>query len=123
VRWLTELWRRRRCVKPWSTVSVVDLPDALDRRSVYLVGEAEHEWCVAMLCPCACGALIQLSLLAGGRPRWRYRLHEDRTLSLFPSVWRTIGCKSHFHVKRGQIIWHNDKSQLDTRTETILDTE
>jgi hypothetical protein len=63
---------------------------------------------VALLCPCACGAVLQMSTLPEGRPRWQVEQHPDGTLSLYPSVWRTIGCRSHFFLQHGYVIWCND---------------
>jgi len=77
-------------------------PEAL---KVYLEGTDGDEWLAAFVCPCGCGDLIQLVLLPEQRPSWKTAKHDDGTLSLNPSVHRTIGCKSHFWVKRGKIVW------------------
>ena len=56
---------------------------------------------VIMKCPCGCGDEIVLNLDRRMGSAWQmYR--EHRGLTLFPSVWREIGCRSHF------IVWHDD---------------
>ena len=61
-------------------------------------------WHVALVCPCGCGATIALNVLPDASPRWRlYESADGPTLS--PSVWRTTGCRSHFILRRGGVIW------------------
>jgi hypothetical protein len=91
---------------PLRAVYVVELPDKPDKRAVYVLGEGSHRWFVALICPCGCGEVLQMSLLAGARPRWQLIEHRDtRTISLHPSVWRRVGCKSHFFLKHGIVQW------------------
>lgn len=80
-------------------------PETLAPKTIYLLGEGENLWFVAMLCPCKCGAVIQTSLLQSARPRWDLVEHNDGTISLLPSIWRREGCRSHFFVKRNSIQW------------------
>jgi hypothetical protein len=108
--WLPD-WLRRRPA-PIKAVRVEELPDKLDGRSLYAVGEAEYLWFVAMVCPCGCGETLHMSLLPDERPRWKLTEHPDGTVSLIPSVWRVKGCQSHFWLKRGKIEWcPNDTTQ------------
>lgn len=87
-------------------VAVEDLPEHLVKHVVYVVGDGEP-WCAAMMCPCGCGAVIQLSLLRHERPSWRVELSNDGWPSLSPSVWRTLDCRSHFFLRNGEIVWCN----------------
>jgi hypothetical protein len=80
-------------------------PEAAESGVVYLVGESSVPWCAILRCPCGCGDVISLSLIASDRPRWRARNFWDGTVSLHPSVWRTKGCRSHFFVVRSRVIW------------------
>ncbi len=84
---------------------VEDLPDALSSGVVYIAGEGENLWAAAMLCPCSCGEVIQLNLLPQVRPRWIVDELADGTLTLTPSVWRQKGCRSHFILRGGRVIW------------------
>lgn len=89
----------------YKTETVEELPDKLRAHRIYLIGEDGEFWFAAMKCPCGCNETIQLSLLPDERPHWRYESHNNGTVSLAPSVWRTKGCKSHFFVRRGEIDW------------------
>lgn len=84
---------------------VQDVPDVPERGVVYLVGEDGVLWFAAMICPCGCGADLRMSLHQEGRPRWRVYVDFDRAVTLVPSVWRQVGCRSHFLMKAGEIRW------------------
>jgi hypothetical protein len=92
----------------YAATSVEDLPDEPEHRIVYLIGDIGTPWSAALVCPCGCKELIQLSLVRNDNPRWRYRWHDDGTVSLDPSVWRTKGCRSHFHIRGGRVVWARD---------------
>jgi hypothetical protein len=94
--------RRERRLK---AVLVEELPDRLDANTVYIAGENGHVWFVAMMCPCGCGETLHMSLLADARPRWALTQHKNGSVSLAPSVWRQVGCKSHFFLVEGRIQW------------------
>ena len=89
----------------YATKTTSEFPDRLDAKCVYLIGDGSVPWFAALLCPCGCSALIRLSLLDGDRPRWRARRHFTGTVTLEPSIWRKRGCRSHFFVRRGRIVW------------------
>ena len=89
---------------PFTTIRVEEPPEVLRSRTVYLLGEGEHIWSVAMLCPCGCGEQIQLSTL-DSRPRWSVEIEGDGSVTLSPSVWRTVGCRSHFFLRSGLVLW------------------
>jgi hypothetical protein len=50
-----------------------------------------------------------------------WRLYKDRRdTSLYPSVWRDSGCKSHFIVWRSEIYWCDyDDSSMDDQNENL----
>lgn len=112
---LSRLWAWLRSwfirpARPLKTVHAEELPDRLDPKAVYVLGEGNHRWFVTMICPCGCGATLQMSLLPDARPRWRLIEHsDDGTISLQPSVWRQVGCRSHFFLRRGLIQWCPDR--------------
>ena len=112
--WIIRLWSWAKSLfvrrpSPLRTVRVEEPPEALRPRTVYLLGEGEHVWSVVMLCPCGCGEEIQLSTV-GGRPRWSVQLETDGALTLTPSVWRKVGCKSHFFLRKGVVQWCSSRS-------------
>jgi hypothetical protein len=82
-----------------------EVPQKPSLRHVYVVGERGEDWYAALVCPCGCGTVIDLNLVPPGRPCWKLTVHSDGTPSLAPSVWRQVGCRAHFFVKEGRIIW------------------
>jgi hypothetical protein len=90
---------------------ILDEPEIRERGVLYVVGDRGAPWLVVMTCPCGCGQPIHLNLLRGARPRWTLTEHGDATVSLRPSVWRTCGCESHFHLKRSCIVWVGRRSR------------
>ena len=82
-----------------------ELPETLQEQRIYLIGESDKPWLIAFQCPCGCESFIQLNTLKEAKPRWTYQLHRFNRISLAPSVWRKIGCKSHFWIKKGNVVW------------------
>jgi len=114
IKLVVELWLRirgwvascfKQAPKPLRTVHLEELPEHLETGAVYVLGEGAHKWFVAFVCPCGCGATLQMSLLPDAEPRWRLIEHADMTISLEPSVWRRVGCRSHFFLRKGWIEW------------------
>ena len=106
---LSKLWwrivERSGLRTGFATETVDELPDVLAHARLYLIGEGPRPWSAAMLCPCGCTAVIQLSLVANDTPSWRARRHFHGAVTLHPSVWRTKGCRSHFHLRHGRVVW------------------
>ena len=92
-------------VQPLTTVHAEELPEVPDPAAVYVLGEGDYHWFVALVCPCGCRATLHMSLLPDAEPRWKLIEHKDGTISLQPSVWRTVGCRSHFFLRHGRIQW------------------
>jgi hypothetical protein len=86
-------------------VYVTELPDKLSAGELYAEGEGKHVWKVAMICPCGCEQVLEMNTLPDSFPRWQLMVHEDGTVTLHPSVWRQVGCRSHFFLRRGLIEW------------------
>lgn len=81
-----------------------DEPEHIDPMTLYLVGEDGAYWLAVMVCPCGCGDTIRLPMSTGSSPCWRV----GRPLNpptLWPSVHRTVRCRSHFILRRGAIEW------------------
>lgn len=87
----------------YNIMNVVELPDKIADRTFYVIGN--EVWAAAFTCPCGCGATIELSLLKQDRPSWRVRIDWRRMPTVYPSIWRTLGCKSHFFLRHGNIYW------------------
>lgn len=82
-----------------------EIPSPLHSHTVYIIGIKGNEWLAVFECPCSCGAKIQLNLLPEERPRWKWKVHHNSTITLTPSIWRKVGCRSHFVMVDGLIIW------------------
>jgi hypothetical protein len=64
-------------------------------------------WLAVLRCPCGCGEAIELPMSQGSRPCWHFRGTAQEP-SLWPSVRRSRGCRSHFILSRGRIRWCKD---------------
>jgi hypothetical protein len=60
---------------------------------------------IGVRCPCGCGQRLEMMLLKEVKPPWDLFLDMRGHVSLHPSVWLWEGCKSHFWVRSGKIIW------------------
>lgn len=92
---------------PWGRFrawTVEDVPDSPAARVVYLVGQPDEYWLALVRCPCGCGEPISLPMTTGTDPCWHFNANMRRP-SLTPSIWRTTGCKSHFFLRNGRVVW------------------
>lgn len=115
MKWIGALWTwlRRffpgRQSKPYSSIVVEDvLPGRLDRRALYIVADGGFAEQAAMICPCGCSEILHMNLLPDERPCWQVLRHANGTASLHPSVWRQVGCRSHFWFREGRVVWCPD---------------
>ena len=88
---------------------IIEMPDKVHPKKIYIAGENGYQWFVAMSCPCGCEETLYMNLDNKARPRWDVEIHDDKSVTLYPSVNRTIGCRSHFYLRKGKIQWckHN----------------
>jgi hypothetical protein len=63
------------------------------------------DWSVGMRCPCGCGQRLEMMVLKEVKPRWDVSVDLRGHVTLHPSVWLREGCRSHFWVRSGKIIW------------------
>jgi hypothetical protein len=104
------LWRRRliAALIPRRRLQVFEgdtLPDRLPTLKLALAREGGEDWSIGMYCPCGCGQRLELLVLVGVKPRWDYHLSKAGHVTLHPSVWVTAGCRSHFWLRHGKVIW------------------
>lgn len=69
-----------------------------------VAGEGRVKWAL-FRCPCGCNDVITLSLQPVHRPHWMLRMEHDGTPTLYPSVFRDVGCRSHFCIGAGRVFW------------------
>lgn len=91
--------------KYYSYLNVDEIPEEIEDNKMYHVGEGEFKWLLVFKCPCGCREIIQLNLLKEARPVWRVKIHDNREVSLYPSVNRQVNCKSHFNITRNSVRW------------------
>lgn len=78
---------------------------AVMAHTVYVVRrQAAPRWTM-FHCPCGCGDVITLSLQETHDPRWSLEFTDSGRTSFHPSVWKTTGCRSHFWIKDGRVLW------------------
>lgn len=106
--WLRGL--RRPCYQ--SVYIEGDLPNQLKSKTLYIVREDGFLWHASMLCPCNCGKTLHLNLIPDEFPCWRILENQDGIISLYPSILRKKGCKSHFWFRHNTIYWCPEISNI-----------
>ncbi|MDQ0133722.1 hypothetical protein J2T08_001623 [Neorhizobium galegae] len=105
MRWVRRIWDKYGPARRLVIVDGDALPDVLPARDLVLTRDDGDDWSVGMRCPCGCGERIEMMILEGTLPRWDISINEVGRPSLHPSVWRKSGCRSHFWVREGRILW------------------
>src|SRR4051794_6992334 len=54
-------------------------------------------------CPDQCGSVLTVNLDPKAGKAWTLYYIVGRTFSLYPSVWRSDGCRSHFIIWRSML--------------------
>ena len=88
-------------------IATDEVPEELQKSTVYVVGSADHPQYAFFSCPCGCGRRVDLNLNPDTRPCWQITWHLTGTISFAPSIWRKDGCRSHFFFKRNRLYWVN----------------
>lgn len=94
-------WRIKSDVT-YSVDFVQDLPESVSSNTIYVVGEKPFYWQIALRCPCGCRELIQLNLIKKSYPQWEFSVNSNNRITIYPSIWRTRGCESHFIIRNNQ---------------------
>jgi hypothetical protein len=92
---------RRSVIKAQSD----QLPAKMPVRNLVVTEDGDEVWSAGLLCPCGCHRIIELLLIDDADPRWKLTHGENGSPTLAPSVWLRDGCKSHFWLRNGRIIW------------------
>lgn len=82
-----------------------DLSHNPKKKTLYIVCEDSVPWHLSMLCPCGCQSTLHMNLLPDERPFWTLSFDDKHNITLHPSVWRQVGCCSHFWIRRSKIYW------------------
>lgn len=86
-------------------VQGVTLPAAMPRRALVVVEDDGEQLTAGMRCPCGCNSIIELLLIREIRPSWELSIDLRGRPSLSPSIWRQVGCRAHFWLRDGKVIW------------------
>lgn len=84
--------------------NVDDIPNKIDDNIIYIVQEGAEAETLVFNCPCGCHQPVYLNLLRDTNPFWTYVI-EKRKISIFPSVVRKKGCRSHYCITNGKVTW------------------
>ena len=104
------MWWRRflEAICPRRALRIIEgdtLPAKLPFRSLVLAREDGEDWCVGLRCPCGCGQRLEMMLLKNVKPRWDVTFDSRGRVTLHPSVWLRTGCRSHFWIRAGKVVW------------------
>ena len=72
---------------------------------IYVVGDKNFVKWAYLKCPCGCDDVIMLSLNLKNYPSWSIRQDKLGRATITPSIKKLDGCKSHFLIKKGDLIW------------------
>lgn len=109
ITWLTA--QKERLLSWWRddlTVTAIKgdtLPATIKKNTLIHMMDGGESWSAGLNCPCGCGEVIELMLLPNVKPRWDISIDHLNRPTLFPSVWRSTGCRSHFWIRQGKIHW------------------
>lgn len=78
-------------------------PDQIKKNIIYIVGNENYVKWAYLKCPSMCGDVIMLSLIQATKPSWTIRRDKLGRPSIYPSIHKLDGCKSHFWIRRGMI--------------------
>ena len=97
--------RSKKNKSHFTYVIVKEIPISLEPGIIYIEGEKSHFWVAAFICPCGCKQPIYLNLLKEASPHWKIKFHFWNKITICPSVNRTVGCKSHFIIRKNKVLW------------------
>ncbi len=92
-------------VRKYKPEFVDDVPDKLMANKVYFIANNGCCWQAVFVCPCGCKKNLHLNLNSEYEPYWKYSIEKGGSVTLSPSVHRIVGCKSHFFLRKGKVVW------------------
>jgi hypothetical protein len=79
--------------------------DSIKTNIVYVVVFKKHKKWAYLRCPCGCNDIIMLTLNPHEFPSWRVKQDKFDNATIAPSIRKLDGCKSHFLIEKGNLIW------------------
>lgn len=77
--------------------------DSIRERIIYVVGNEKYIKWAYLKCPSKCGDVIMLSLNKKLRPSWTVSQDKIGRPTIYPSIHKLDGCKSHFWLQLGNV--------------------
>ena len=117
-----DAWFARQPLPPvlFPDVRRVDRPprnEDIGKNAFYLVSFRRRPKWALFQCPCGCKTIVTLSLQKAHRPYWTVKNRVNRP-TLQPSVWRDVGCLSHFWIHDGRVYWCPDSGTFPRNERT-----
>lgn len=103
------LWTYKQFQYKVEIISDNPNPDKIKKDTVYIVGGRDYIKWAYLRCPCGCNDIIMLSLDRKNFHSWTVKQDLLGRASVSPSINKLAGCKSHFFIKRGKLIWTLDR--------------
>mgnify|MGYP003700617147 CR=1 FL=1 len=96
-----------------TTLAVNDhpVPGEMESGVIYVVGGPGYQKWAILRCPRHENEIIQLSLMAGRRPRWSIKTDILGRPTIYPSVRQLEGSFAHFWIKSGRVEWCADSGR------------
>ena len=99
------LWKFKQFQYKVELIPTNPNPENLKKDIVYVVCENKYEKWAYIKCPCGCNESIMLSLNKNNFPSWSIKQDKLGRATILPSIKKIDGCKSHFLIKNGRLIW------------------
>ena len=100
--WFRNLFNKE---KLYESKLVDDVPYKLNNKTIYIIENEGYRWKAVMVCPCGCNKILHMNLIKEYHPSWKVEIDEKNIITLHPSINRMVGCKSHFFIRRGEVVW------------------
>ncbi|MDP2421335.1 DUF6527 family protein [Sediminibacterium sp.] len=103
IKWIIALFRKR--TGKWKIKDCSEIPDKIQKGTIYKIYNKDICWQMLMECPCGCNTLLYLNALPDYKPNWRLSTDKSGEISIQPSIHRKEGCCSHFFIKESRVLW------------------
>ena len=86
---------------------VNDLPEPIEKNTIYIIGGREYPFYAAVTCPKRkCEKVIHLEISSDFERRWQFKEHKNGTLTFNPSIHVTkYPCRCHYWIRKGHVTW------------------
>lgn len=80
-------------------------PEDVESDIVYVIGGKGYVKWAYLKCPDNCDENIILNLSQSRKPYWTVKQDKKGRATIHPSIHKLEGCKSHFWIKKGHLMW------------------